>query len=311
MTLAQPRIIPTVALIAVAAIWAGTFVMVKDAIASYPTFSFLGWRFWIAVVVFVLIFPKAITALRRDTLGVGVLAGIFLCLGFIFQTWGLEQTTASRAAFITGMFVVITPVLQALILRKIPGAMVIAGALLAVAGLWLLSGGSAGQWGQGDTRVLLSAFAYSGHMIVLGGLGRRHEVAPLTFVQLVTTATVCSGLALAIDPISIPSGTSVWVAILFTGILASAVAFAVQTYAQRHISPARTALILICEPALGGLFGWFAGDTFTGIGIIGAGLILLGMISSEFLSIAKLRKGEVIHQPSIEGPSVAMLKQSE
>lgn len=311
MTLTHPRIIPTVALVAVAAIWGGTFVMVKDAIASYPTFSFLGWRFWIAVVVFVLIFPKAIGGLRRDTIGVGVLAGIFLCLGYIFQTWGLEQTTASRAAFITGMFVIITPILQAFILRKIPGPMVIFGALLAVCGLWLLSGGSAGHWGLGDTRVLLSAFAYSGHMIVLGSLGRRHEVGPLTFVQLVTTATICSMLALVLDPIAVPRGASVWVAILFTGILASAVAFAVQTYAQRHISPARTALILICEPALGGLFGWFAGDTFTRVGIIGASLILLGMISSEFVSIAKLRRGEVVHQSSIEGPSVAMLKQSE
>lgn len=294
-----------------ATIWAGTFVIVKDAIASYPTFSFLSWRFWIAVVVFALIFPKAVTALRRETLGVGVLAGTFLCLGFIFQTWGLEQTTASRAAFITGMFVIITPILQALILKRIPGFMVVIGALLAVGGLWLLSGGTAGQWGSGDTRVLLSAFAYSGHMIVLGSLGRRHEVAPLTFVQLVTTAAICSVLALAMDPLSIPRGTPVWIAILFTGILASAVAFAVQTYAQRHISPARTALILICEPALGGLFGWFSGDTFTSIGIVGAGLILLGMVSSEFVSIAKLRRGEVIHQSGIEGPSVAMLKQTE
>lgn len=299
----------SLALIGVAAMWGGTFVMVKDAVERYPLYSFLGLRFAIAVIAFVVLFPRSVRQMRRGTVAVGALAGAFLCAGYIFQTWGLQDTSASKAAFITGMFVVFTPVMQAAILRRPPRGSTVAGVVLAVAGLWFLSGGDAGGWSVGDTRVLLCAIAYSGHMIVLGGPGRSHEVLPLTLVQLAFTALVCAAIALATEPVALPSGVSVWLALVLTGVFASAVAFAVQTYAQQHISPSRTALILISEPAFGGLFGWLAGEALGASGLVGAALILGGMVFAEVVAARSGPLDHVVFEAAIEGPSVPITEE--
>jgi len=300
-----------IALVAVAVVWGGTFVMVKDAIESYPVFSFLGLRFLIAVVAFVVLFPRSVRGLTLPLIRVGVIAGLFLCAGYVFQTWGLAGTTASKAAFITGMFVVITPVMQAVVLRHVPSWATALGVASAVIGLWLLSGGSTGGWNVGDTLVLLCAVAYSAHMIVLGSIGRRHDVLPLTLIQLATTAVVCTFIALATEPLSAPTDVSVWIALLVTGVIASAVAFAVQTYAQQHIPPARTALILITEPAFGGLFGWLAGEALGLRGLGGAAMILAGMTIAEVVGARAEPEEHVILEPSIEGPAVPLVEYSE
>ena len=192
------------ALVAVAAVWGATFVMVKDAVAGYPLYSFLALRFLIAVVAFVVIFPRSVRGLDAGVLRVGLLAGAFMCVGYVFQTWGLQGTTASKAAFITGMFVVITPIMQAVILRHAPRWPTIVGVVFAVVGLALLTGGSSGGWNVGDTRVLICAIAYSAHMIVLGSIGRRHDALPLTLVQIAVTALVCGAIAVATEPIALP-----------------------------------------------------------------------------------------------------------
>lgn len=297
------------ALIGVAMVWGATFVMVKEAVAAYPLYSFLGWRFSVAVLAFVAFFPRSLLRLNRPVITAGSLAGAFLCAGYIFQTWGLSGTTASKAAFITGMFVVITPAMQAVLLRHVPKWHTVVGVALAVLGLWLLSGGSGEGWNSGDTRVLICAVAYSGHMIVLGSVGKRHDVFALTLVQLVFTAVICGGVALLTEPVRLPATADVWIALLVTGVIATAVAFAIQTYAQRHIPPARTALILISEPAFGGLFGWIAGEALGLRGLAGALLILAGMVAAE-LAGARSRPAEgVVLEPSLEGPSVPLVEE--
>lgn len=294
------------ALVAVAAVWGGTFVVVKDAVAAYPLYSFLALRFVIAVVAFVLLFPRALRALDGPTVGYGLLAGAFLCGGYIFQTWGLQGTTASKAAFITGLFVVITPLMQAVVLRSVPRTATVAGALVALAGLWLLSGASTGGWNTGDTRVFLCAVAYSAHMIVLGGPARHRDVFALTFVQLATTAFACGVIAISTERLGWPETGQVWFALLVTGVLATAVAFAIQTYAQKHIPPARTALILISEPAFGGVFGWIAGESLGVRGIAGAVLILGGMVAAEMLG-ARGAGQKVALEPALEGPALPIV----
>lgn len=295
------------ALVGVAAVWGATFVVVQDAIALYPLYGFLGIRFTIATVAFVVLFPSAFRRFRAGTLGVGLFAGTFLTLGYIFQTWGLEATSASRAAFITGMFVVITPLLQALVLRRIPRPLTLAGVAVAVAGLWLLTGGDGGSWNVGDTRVLLCALAYSAHMIVLGGPGREHDARALTLVQLATAAVACTAVSVAVERPGLPTDGSVWVALVITGVLASAVAFAVQTYAQRFLSPTKTALILVTEPAFGGIFGYLAGETLGIGGLTGAVLILGGMILSELLGGDSAVADQVSIEPTLEGPAVPLI----
>jgi drug/metabolite transporter (DMT)-like permease len=299
------------ALIGVAVIWGSTFVMVKNAVASYPVYSFLGLRFAIACVAFAILFPSTFRRFGPGTIRAGLLGGVFMTLGYVFQTLGLTLTSPSKAAFITGMFVVITPLLQAVILRRMPRWTAWMGVAAAVAGLWLLSGGGvAGGWNLGDTYVLLCAAAYSGHIIVLGSIGRRHDARPFAFVQLATAAVVCGGIGLVAERPGLPSNPRVWIALGVTGVLASAVAFAVQTYAQRHLSPTRTALILITEPAFGGLFGWLLAGEVLGVrGWAGAALILAGMVASEVLAVVVARRDErMALETSIEGPSVQVIE---
>lgn len=291
----------TLALIGVAAVWGATFVMVKDAVERYPLYGFLGMRFAIAVVAFGVLFPRAFSRLDRATVRVGLFAGALLTLGYVFQTWGLQDTTASKAAFITGMFVIITPVMQAAVLRHPPRVLTAVGAVLAFAGLWFLSGAGGGSWNVGDTRVLLCAVAYSAHMIVLGSLGRRHDVGALTLMQLITVAVVCGAISLATEQPGLPPDGGVWLALAVTGVLASAVAFGVQTLAQRHISPAKTALVLILEPVFGGLFGWLAGEAFGVGGVVGSALILTGMILAEVVGAAAPPRDRIELEPSLEG----------
>lgn len=310
MSAAARRWLVTLALVGVAAVWGATFVMVKNAVSGYPVYGFLFWRFAIASVAFVVLFPRTFRLFKPGTLKVGVLAGLLLTAGYVFQTWGVKGTSPSKAAFITGMFVVITPFLQALVLRRPPAWPAWLGIGAAVAGLWLLSGGAERGWVLGDTLVLLCAFAYSAHMIVLGSLGREHDSRPLTFVQLAVCCALCGGASLVMERPAPPSGTSLWVALVITGVLASALAFAVQTYAQRLISPTRTALILIMEPAFGGLFGWLLAHEVLGLrGWAGAALILVGMAASEVLATIVARPDEVgVLEPSIEGPPAQVIE---
>lgn len=309
MTNAFGRYSIQLALVAVAAVWGATFVMVKDAVAAYPLYSFLGLRFAIAVIAFAIIFPRSVRMLNGANVATGVLAGAFLCLGYIFQTWGLAGTTASKAAFITGLFVVLTPALQALVLRHVPSWPTLLGVAAAMVGMWLLTGASASGWNTGDTRVFLCALAYSAHMIVLGGPGKKHDALPLTLVQLATTAAVCGVIALVFEqPLALPGAANVWVALLVTGVLASAIAFAIQTYAQRHLTPTRTALILITEPAFGGVFGWLAGETLGVRGLSGALLILVGMVVAEVVGSQVEMRERVVLETSIEGPTVPLVE---
>jgi drug/metabolite transporter (DMT)-like permease len=300
------------ALVGVAAVWGATFVMVKEAVAAYPVWSFLGLRFLVATVAFVVLFPSALRRIDRATLIAGLVAGLLLAAGYAFQTFGLAHTSASRAAFITGMFVVITPFMQALFMRRMPRWPAWLGVGAAVVGLVLLTGGAGlGGWNTGDSLVLLCAVAYSAHMIALGSIGRGHDVRPLTLVQLATVAVVCGSIGLVTEHPGLPTTPGVWIALGVTGVLASAVAFAVQTYAQKHLSPTQTALVLICEPAFGGLFGWLlAGEVLSGRGLAGAGLILAGMAASELLGVVIARRNEEdVLEPALEGPPAHLLEQ--
>jgi drug/metabolite transporter (DMT)-like permease len=307
------RTFATLALVAVAAVWGTTFVMVRDAVAGYPVFAFLGLRFAVATVAFVVIIPSSLRGLNWPTIRAGLIAGVFLTAGYVFQTLGLApgMTSPGRAAFITGMFVVMTPIMQAAILRRMPRWTAWVGVAAAVSGLWLLSGGGGGgAWNFGDTLVLICAVAYSAHMIVLGSIGRSHPTGPLTLVQLFTVTVVCGAVGLLTEAPPLPTGASLWFALLVTGVLASAVAFAVQTYAQKHLSPTRTALVLICEPAFGGLFAWvLIGETLSPAGIAGAALILLGMAASEVLTavVASRDEHEVL-ELAVEGPPAHIIE---
>lgn len=314
MSPALRRTLVSAALVAVAAVWGATFVVVKDAVAVYPVYSFLGVRFAIATVAFVAIFPSTLRRFGPKTVRDGLIAGVFLVLGYVFQTLGLRLTSPSKAAFITGMFVVMTPFLQAVVLRRVPRWSAWVGVAAAVGGLWLLSGGDVGGgWNTGDTLVLACAAAYSGHILVLGTLGRNHDPRPFAVVQLALASVACGAWGMIAERPGLPTTPQVWWALAVTGVLGSAVAFAVQTYAQRHLSPTRTAIILISEPAFGGLFGWLLAGEVLGVrGWAGAGLILAGMVASEILAAFAARRDERLAlETSIEGPPAQVVERAQ
>jgi drug/metabolite transporter (DMT)-like permease len=294
------------ALVAVAIVWGWAFLAVADAIVLYPMYAFLAWRFALAAIAFVAFYPRVFKRLNAASLRMGLLAGIVLSAGYILQTWGLDgatKTTPAKAAFITGLYVVITPLLQAVLLRKRPRKSTVAGGLIALAGLWLLSGigSSVGGWVFGDTLVVLCAVAFSVHIIVLGSTGEHHDFAVLTLVQLSTVAVVCGVISALKEHVGPPTNWSVIGAIVLCGVLASAMAFAVQTWAQKKLPPSRVALILVSETAWGGVFGWSAAGVWPVREVAGAALMFAGLIISEALAAFGPSAEKVAFEPAVEG----------
>jgi len=225
--------------------------------------------------------------------------GVFLCAGYVFQTLGLEHTSASNAGFITGLMVVFTPVLGAVFLGQRLPAIAWAAAAVSAAGLYLLSGAGGGLELRGDGLVLLCAVAFAAHILVTdravggrearsAGVGRAStergspDVGALLVVQLGVVGLVCLVVAGASGQLEVPRGATVWSALLVTSLVASALGFFVQTYAQRNAPPARTALILASEPAFAGLFGYLLADERLGmVSWLGAGMILAAIVAVE------------------------------
>ena len=272
------------ALVGVCAVWGLTFTMVQDAIAVLPALAFLGYRFAAATAIVTPVFRRQLARLPREGWIAGGLMGVFLTAGYIFQTLGLEQTTPSDTGFITGLFVVLTPVLGALVLRQRISGVAWLAALVSALGLYLLSGAGGGFTLRGDGLVFLGAVSFAAHILATDRAATRHDVGALLAIQLGVAGMTCLVLALASGDLEAPRGAKVWSALVVTAVFASALGFFVQTYAQQHAPPARTALILTSEPAFAGLFGYLlAGDRLSAVAWLGAGLIMAAIIAVELL----------------------------
>jgi drug/metabolite transporter (DMT)-like permease len=270
------------ALIAIAAVWGLTFVMVQDAIELLPTMAFLAYRFLPAALIVAVIFWRPLRSLPAEGWRAGLLMGAFLTGGYVFQTLGLEQTTVSNTGFITGLFVVLTPVLGAVFLGQRISAVAWAAAGVAMIGLWLLSGAGGDFDLRGDGLVLLCAFSLAAHILATASAVRRFDVGALLAIQLGVVGTTCLAIGALAGQLEVPEGATVWSALIVTSLVASALGFFVQSFAQRHAPPARTALILASEPAFAGLFGWLLNDErLTTTGWVGAALIMAAIVSVE------------------------------
>jgi drug/metabolite transporter (DMT)-like permease len=276
------------ALIAIAAVWGLTFVMVQDAIERLPVMAFLAYRFIPAGLIVALVFRRRLRALSRAGWRAGLAMGAFLTAGYVFQTLGLEHTSASNAGFITGMFVVLTPVFGAVFLRERIGVIAWAGALVAGIGVYLLSGAGGDFSLEGDGLVFLCACSFAGHILVTGRSVRSHDVGALLAVQLGVCGLFCLIVAAPAGQLEVPRGGEVWSALIVTSLVASALGFFVQTYAQQHAEPSRTALILASEPAFAGLFGYLLADERLEAGAwAGAALIMAAIVLVEV--VARMR----------------------
>ncbi|MBX5468438.1 MAG: DMT family transporter [Thermoleophilaceae bacterium] len=275
------RRLAEVALVAIAAVWGLTFVMVQDAIDELPPLAFLGYRFVPAALLVAGLSWRGFRSLSRQGWAAGLLLGAFLTAGYVLQTFGLEHTSASNAGFITGLFVVLTPLLGAIFLRERVGRLAWGSAAVSGVGLYLLSGGSEGL-GVGDLLVLGCALAFAAHILATARAVAAHDLGALLAVQLGVCGVACTAAAAVAGDLEAPRGADVWTALAVTAFVASALGFFVQSYAQRHAPPARTALILASEPAFAGLFGWLVGgETLSALSWLGAALIMGAIVAVE------------------------------
>jgi len=269
-------------LVGIAGVWGLTFVTVQDAIELLPTMAFLGYRFLPAALLVAVVFWKRLRRLSREGWLAGTTMGVFLTAGYVFQTLGLEETTASNAGFITGLFVVFTPLLGAVFLRERITPLGWAAAAVSALGLYLLSGTGGGLDLRGDGLVLLCAVSFAAHILATSRAVETHDAGALLAVQLGVCGVVCLALAAVGGQLEPPEGATVWSALIVTSLVASALGFFVQTFAQRHAPPARTALILASEPAFAGLFGYLLADERLGaVSWLGALLILAAIVAVE------------------------------
>jgi drug/metabolite transporter (DMT)-like permease len=273
------RRVAELGLVGIAAVWGLTFVMVQNAIERLPAIAFLAYRFIPAGLLVALVFRSQLGRLSREGWRAGLVMGAFLTVGYGAQTLGLEHTTASNAGFITGLFVVLTPLFGALVFGIRPGRAAWLAAAVSAIGLLLLSGASSDFRLSGDGLEFICACAFALHILVTARAVRTHDVGALVAIQLTACGLVCLVVAGLAGELEAPRGGTVWSALIVTSLIASALGFLVQSYAQRRAPPARTALILAAEPAFAGLFGYLLqDDRLSAVAWTGAALILAAIV---------------------------------
>ena len=264
------------ALLAVAAAWGAAFVVMKPAIERQSVNSFLASRFVVAVVVMIALRPSVLQKFNKEMILKGSLAGFFLGTGYIFQTLGLARTGAAITGFVTGLYVVLTPLIAAVFLKEKIKAFTWFCVVLATIGLALLSlrGWSVGI---GEALVFVSAIAFAAHIVTLSKWSLGFDAYALTIVQLSICALLTGVISIG-QGYEKPTDSGVWGVVIFTAVVATAVAFIVQTWSQAHMSSTKVAVILTMEVVFAALFAVaFGGESLTLQVSIGGAMVLLAM----------------------------------
>lgn len=283
----------TLALLAMTATWGSTFYLIKDLLDRVPVLDFLAVRFAIASVALYLLAPRALGRLspvaRRNAVVLGLLYGI----AQILQTAGLAHTPATVSGFITGMYVVCTPLLAALILHTRITAMTWGAVALATAGLGVLTlnGFSVGY---GEALTLVAAVLYALHIVGLGAWAGAKNAMGMTIVQLIVITVVCF-VATVPDGIVLPATPQDWLSVIYMAVVAGALALAGQTWAQSHLPPTRAAIIMTMEPVFAAFFAvLLGGESVTGRMAVGGAMVLAAMLLVELVPRRKI-EAEVPH----------------
>ena len=274
------------AILGVTIVWGATFVIVKSALADVSTLLFLTLRFLLASAVLALVYRGS---LRRDRMASsakpGLLAGLFLAAAYLLQTAGLLYTTASKSAFLTSLCVILVPLLGVIVYQVVPRNGELIAIALAMIGMWLLTAPETGaNWNRGDLLTVGAALAFAAHILVLGRFAPQSGFTGISLWQIFTAAALFTASVGWLEPVRFrPSARSIG-AIIFTGLVCTAVAFTVQAWAQQHTTPTRIALIFAGEPVAAAATAYFAeGEIFSARAGVGAFLILAGIIAAETL----------------------------
>jgi drug/metabolite transporter (DMT)-like permease len=278
----RTTLLATAALLGVTAVWGSTFFLIHDLLTRVPTLDFLAVRFAIASVTLVALAPRALgrlsAASRRNAVVLGCLYGV----AQILQTLGLARTPASISGFITGMYVVATPIFAALILRSRIGGTTWAAVLLAMAGLGVLTL-SGFSIGYGEALIFVAALIYALHIVGLGAWSEPGQALGMSIVQLMVITVICF-VCTAPNGIVLPYRLGDWASVVYMAVFAAAFAMIGQTWAQAHLPPARAAIIMSMEPVFAALFAvLFGGESATVRMVFGGLMVLAAMLIVELV----------------------------
>ncbi|QIX28642.1 DMT family transporter [Nocardioides sp. JQ2195] len=278
-----------------AAMWGSTFYLIKDLSDRISALDFLAVRFPIATVALVLLFPRALGRLSSQSRRQAVVLGVLYAGAQVAQTVGLAHTAASVSGFITGLYVVCTPLLAALLLRSRIGRLTWLAVAMAIVGITVLTLQPSGlAFGYGEGLTLLSAVIYALHIVGLGAWSRRDEAMGMAIVQLAVISVVCF-VGAAPNGITIPDNGGDWISIVYMAVGAGALAMAGQTWAQAHLTPTRSAIVMSMEPVFAAFFAVLAGGEDLTARLLTGGLLVFGaMLVVELMPRRKI-EGEVTH----------------
>jgi drug/metabolite transporter (DMT)-like permease len=289
----RTTVLATLALLGMTACWGSTFFLIKDLLDRVPVLDFLAVRFAIATVALWLMFPRAVSKVSRERWRPALVLGLLYGVAQILQTAGLAHTPASVSGFITGLYVVCTPLFAALLLRQRIGPTTWAAVALAMTGLAVLtlSGFSVGY---GEALTFVSALLYALHIVGLGAWSNAREAMGMTIIQLAVITVVCF-VATAPDGIVLPSEPRDWLSVVYMAVFAAALALAGQTWAQAHLPPTRSAIIMSMEPVFAAFFAvLLGGEALTARMLVGGAMVLSAMLIVELVPRRKI-EAEVPH----------------
>ncbi|KLU59832.1 putative DMT superfamily transporter inner membrane protein [Peptococcaceae bacterium CEB3] len=285
----------------VALIWGLSFTAVKDGIAVIPPMEFIGLRFIISSLVLGVVFFNHLKKMTLQELLAGCVIGFFLALGFLTQTIGLAYTTPGKSGFLTSLYIIIVPFLTSLFCKKFVGWIPIAAAVLAFVGVCLISlaRSDAFSLGPGDILSILCAFAFALQILAVAHYVKKYNMYVLTVIQIVVTGVISLAYSFTFEPVTGVLPGTVWLAMIYTSLMATCFAFLAQNFAQKHTSSSHAALLLGLEAPFSLLFSvviW--GEVLTPRSIIGSALIFAAILLVEvipsFWQSAGGRKGTTV-----------------
>jgi len=291
----RASLLATGALLLMTACWGSTFFLIHDLTDRVDPVDFLAIRFPIATVALFLIFPRALRRLSPLARRRSVVLGAVYASAQILQTIGLAHTAASVSGFITGLYVVCTPLLAAVFLRTRIGPLTWLATALAMAGIAVLTLHPAGlAFGYGESLTLVAAVIYAAHIVGLGAWSDKDEAMGMSVIQLAVISVVCL-VGATPDGIDLPTGAGDWASIVYMAVFAGALAMAGQTWAQAHLPPTRSAIIMSMEPVFASVFALLFGSESATLRLVGGGgLVLTAMLIVELLPRRKI-EAEVTH----------------
>lgn len=283
----------TLALLGVTAAWGSTFFLLKDLLDTMPVLDLLAVRFLLAGVALGLLFPRTLTRMSATHRRAAVVLGLLYAVAQALQTAGLATTPASVSGFVTGLYVVCTPMLAALLLRHRIGRVTWLAVALAVVGLGVLTLDGL-SIGYGEAVTFVSAVLYALHIVGLGAWSSARDAVGMAVVQLLVIGVACLVITLP-DGVVLPGTAADWSSLVYMALVAGAIAMVAQTWAQAHLPPTRTAVIMSMEPVFAAFFAvLLGGELLTGRMLLGGALVLSAMLLVELVPRRKV-EAEVTH----------------